>query len=81
MPRLTAFLLSFGVSLVTGCAVGPNYHTPKIPTPEGYAEAVGAAAPASAPAGAGRDCAGGGPCGLVACAEGSGARLAGRARR
>jgi NodT family efflux transporter outer membrane factor (OMF) lipoprotein len=51
MPRLTAFLLTLGVSLVTGCAVGPNYRTPKLPTPDGFAEAVGAAAPASAPAG------------------------------
>jgi len=54
MPRLTAFLLALAASLVAGCAVGPNYRTPKLPTPDGYAEALAAAAPASAPAGAAR---------------------------
>jgi NodT family efflux transporter outer membrane factor (OMF) lipoprotein len=45
--RLRSFVLTLSASLVAGCAVGPNYHTPKIPTPEGYAEA-GSAAPARA---------------------------------
>jgi NodT family efflux transporter outer membrane factor (OMF) lipoprotein len=52
MPRrLPAFLLSLGLSLVAGCAVGPNYRTPELPTPGGYAQAVGAAAPVSPPVG------------------------------
>jgi NodT family efflux transporter outer membrane factor (OMF) lipoprotein len=42
--RLRLFLLTLGASFLTGCAVGPNYHTPKIPAPEGYAEEVSAAA-------------------------------------
>ena len=51
-PRLIAVLLTLGISLVTGCAVGPNYRTPKVPTPGAFAEAAGAATPASPPAGA-----------------------------
>jgi NodT family efflux transporter outer membrane factor (OMF) lipoprotein len=43
--RLPAFLLALGVSLVTGCAVGPNYRTPRVPAPDAFAEAVSAAAP------------------------------------
>jgi NodT family efflux transporter outer membrane factor (OMF) lipoprotein len=39
VSRLCTFLVTFCVSLVTGCAVGPNYRTPKTPTPEGYAAA------------------------------------------
>jgi NodT family efflux transporter outer membrane factor (OMF) lipoprotein len=50
--RLPAFLLALSASLVTACAVGPNYRTPKVPTPGGYAERAGAAAPVSRPAGA-----------------------------
>ena len=46
--RLPAFLLALSVSLVTACAVGPNYHTPKIVPPEDYA-----AAPRMAGAGTG----------------------------
>jgi outer membrane protein TolC len=51
MPRLPVFLLTLSACLVTGCAVGPNYRTPQLPTPDGYAEATGAAARAQAPAG------------------------------
>ena len=46
--RLRVFLLTLGASLVAACAVGPSYHTPKLPAPQGYAEEVGAI-PASAP--------------------------------
>ncbi len=42
--------MTLGASLIVGCAVGPNYRTPSLPTPEGYAEAPGAA-PAAGPAG------------------------------
>ena len=49
--RLTAFLLTLGLSLLSGCAVGPNYRTPQLPTPDGYAEAVGTAVPVTAAAG------------------------------
>src|SRR3974377_2225092 len=52
LPRLPAFLLSFCASLVAGCAVGPNYRTPKVPAPGGHAEAVSAAAAVSPTAGA-----------------------------
>ena len=48
-PRPTALLLILGASLVTGCAVGPNYRTPKVPTPAGFAEAAAAATPARSP--------------------------------
>src|SRR4029077_9994660 len=50
LPRCSAVLLAC-VSLVTGCAVGPNYRTPKVPTPGGYAESIDAPAGASASAG------------------------------
>ena len=46
-PRLRPFLPTLGLSLLAGCAVGPNYHTPKLPAPEGYAEQVSAGAPPS----------------------------------
>src|SRR5579871_6324650 len=50
--RLPALLLALGASLVAACAVGPNYRTPEVSTPGGYAEmAASAAAPVSAPAG------------------------------
>jgi NodT family efflux transporter outer membrane factor (OMF) lipoprotein len=41
--RLGTSVLALGASLVAGCAVGPNYHTPQLPTPAGYADAVSAA--------------------------------------
>jgi NodT family efflux transporter outer membrane factor (OMF) lipoprotein len=47
IPRRVALLA--GVSLVAGCAVGPNYRTPQVPTPGGYAEST--TAPAAAAAG------------------------------
>jgi NodT family efflux transporter outer membrane factor (OMF) lipoprotein len=50
-PRLTAFAPTLVASLATGCAVGPNYHTPQVPAPGGYAEAVSAAPAASGSAG------------------------------
>jgi NodT family efflux transporter outer membrane factor (OMF) lipoprotein len=50
LPRCSAVLLAC-VSLVTGCAVGPNYRTPKIPTPGGYTESIDAPVGASASAG------------------------------
>ena len=44
MPsRLAIFQLTLGVSLLAGCAVGPNYHTPQLHTPAGYAEVTSAA--------------------------------------
>jgi NodT family efflux transporter outer membrane factor (OMF) lipoprotein len=52
MPRrLPASLLTLIVSLATGCAVGPNYRTPKVPTPGDYAATVDAAAPMNTVAG------------------------------
>jgi NodT family efflux transporter outer membrane factor (OMF) lipoprotein len=33
---------------LAGCAVGPNYRTPKIPTPQGYAAVANSAPPAAA---------------------------------
>jgi NodT family efflux transporter outer membrane factor (OMF) lipoprotein len=45
--RLPAFLLALSTGLVAACAVGPNYRTPKLPTPGGYAETGGAASPVS----------------------------------
>ena len=50
--RRNTFLLALAASLATGCAVGPNYHTPQLPTPEGYAEQVSAAPAAGPPEGA-----------------------------
>ena len=47
-PRPGTFLLTLGASLVAGCAVGPNYRTPQLPTPAGYAEAQ-SSAPAPGP--------------------------------
>lgn len=32
-------LVTLTVSLITGCAVGPDYHTPQLPAPADYAEA------------------------------------------
>jgi NodT family efflux transporter outer membrane factor (OMF) lipoprotein len=42
---------ALGCLILAGCAVGPNYRTPKLPVPGGYAEAVNAASPVSAPGG------------------------------
>jgi NodT family efflux transporter outer membrane factor (OMF) lipoprotein len=50
--RLPAFFLTLGVVLVAGCAVGPNYRTPKLPAPDRYAEAGSAASPAGPSTGA-----------------------------
>jgi NodT family efflux transporter outer membrane factor (OMF) lipoprotein len=50
MPRLTVVILTLGASLVAGCAVGPDYRTPKLPAPAGFAETVNAAATASSAA-------------------------------
>ncbi|HYX74917.1 MAG TPA: efflux transporter outer membrane subunit [Steroidobacteraceae bacterium] len=47
-PRLGTFLLTLGACLLAGCAVGPNYHTPKLPAPDRYAAEVSAAAPSPA---------------------------------
>jgi NodT family efflux transporter outer membrane factor (OMF) lipoprotein len=44
-------LATLGASLLAGCAVGPNYHTPQLPAPVGFAEPV-SAMPAPGPAGA-----------------------------
>ena len=41
------------VTALAGCAVGPNYHTPKIPTPDGYAAAGNTATASGAPSGPG----------------------------
>jgi NodT family efflux transporter outer membrane factor (OMF) lipoprotein len=46
IPRLLALLAA--VSFVAGCAVGPNYRTPQVPTPGGYAESTTAPATAAA---------------------------------
>jgi NodT family efflux transporter outer membrane factor (OMF) lipoprotein len=47
-----ARILALGVfvTALAGCAVGPNYRTPKTPTPEGYAAAAGAGTPGGAAA-------------------------------
>ncbi len=34
---------SLVATLLAGCAVGPNYHTPRVPTPQHYAEAAASA--------------------------------------
>ncbi|HEV2229460.1 MAG TPA: efflux transporter outer membrane subunit [Steroidobacteraceae bacterium] len=51
--RLPAFLLALTASLVAACAAGPNYRTPQVPTPGGYAETAGGATPAGPAAGGG----------------------------
>ncbi|MBV9725332.1 MAG: efflux transporter outer membrane subunit [Gammaproteobacteria bacterium] len=45
-------LATLGASVLAGCAVGPNYHTPQLPVPTGFAEPVRAtpAADAASPA-------------------------------
>jgi NodT family efflux transporter outer membrane factor (OMF) lipoprotein len=51
--RCLSILLATLITALTACAVGPNYHTPKTPMPQGYAAGSGGAAPngaASAPA-------------------------------
>jgi len=48
--RFAAVLLAFCMSLVAACAVGPDYRTPQVPTPGGYAESMNPPA-ASASAG------------------------------
>lgn len=45
MRRLLAGLL--GLSLLTGCAVGPNYKQPAVPVPDRYREVQGPPAPAA----------------------------------
>jgi len=40
-PRPGTFLLTLAASLLAGCAVGPNYHTPRLTAPQGYAETGG----------------------------------------
>jgi NodT family efflux transporter outer membrane factor (OMF) lipoprotein len=50
MQARFALLLAFCMSLVAACAVGPDYRTPQVPTPGGYAESMSPPA-ASASAG------------------------------
>ena len=47
---LPASLLAVSAAALTACAVGPNYRTPQLPVPGGYAETGGAAAPVSSAA-------------------------------
>jgi len=47
MARAGTFAVTLCASLVTGCAVGPNYHTPNTPTPGAFAAADSLAAAGS----------------------------------
>jgi NodT family efflux transporter outer membrane factor (OMF) lipoprotein len=47
-PRLGTFLLTLGASLAAGCAVGPNYRTPQLLAPAGYAETAHGSPPPGA---------------------------------
>jgi NodT family efflux transporter outer membrane factor (OMF) lipoprotein len=50
---LSSLLVMLITAALTACAVGPNYHTPKTPMPQGYAAGSGSAVlsdPANAPA-------------------------------
>jgi NodT family efflux transporter outer membrane factor (OMF) lipoprotein len=46
--HLQPFALGLAAAVLGGCAVGPNYHTPRLPVPDQYA-AVARAAPTAAP--------------------------------
>jgi NodT family efflux transporter outer membrane factor (OMF) lipoprotein len=46
--RLQSFVPALAAAALCGCAVGPNYHTPRLPVPDQYA-AVTRSVPAAAP--------------------------------
>jgi NodT family efflux transporter outer membrane factor (OMF) lipoprotein len=47
---LRLYCMLFAAAVVTGCAVGPNYHTPKVPLPDHYVAVAGSATqPATTP--------------------------------
>jgi NodT family efflux transporter outer membrane factor (OMF) lipoprotein len=45
--RRSALLTTLAAGVLAGCAVGPNYHTPQLPLPTGFAEPVRATPPAA----------------------------------
>jgi NodT family efflux transporter outer membrane factor (OMF) lipoprotein len=47
MHRLQRFALGLAAAVLGGCAVGPNYHTPRLPVPDQYAAVARGAQPAA----------------------------------